>query len=183
MRGLVFVLVLLLLVGCSTRYVPETPDHIETDEVNEMALKISSPAFGNNEDIPAKYTCQGDDISPPLKFEGIPTGTKSLVLICDDPDAPGGNWDHWIIYNILPTVTEISENSVPEGAIEATNSWGAEEYGGPCPPSGKHRYFFKLFALDIILTLDTGSDKKDVEEAMEGHIIEKAEMIGLYQKS
>ncbi len=142
-------------------------------------LQVTSSAFGHNQPIPRKYTCQGQDINPPLAITGIPAGTKSLALIMDDPDAPGGNWDHWLVYNIAPT-PEIKENSVP--GTQTRNDFGKVDYGGPCPPSGTHRYFFKLYALDTTLTFKGAPSKEALEQAMQGHILEKAELIGLYQK-
>jgi len=143
-------------------------------------MKLTSPAFANKAMIPKKYTCQGEDINPLLKIEGILQETVSLVLINDDPDAPGGTWDHWIVINIAPTQT-IAENSVP--GTQGKNSWGRSDYGGPCPPSGTHRYFFKLYALDTQLNLSEGVSKKEVEDAMKGHILEQTELIGLYKKT
>lgn len=149
-----------------------------------VPLRITSPAFMHNQKIPEKYTCVGLDVNPPLKFENIPKGTQSLVLICDDPDAPGGNWDHWILFNI-PVCDEIKENIVPMDAIQGENSWGNFNYGGPCPPSGTHRYLFKLYALNSVLNPDklSGLKKADIEEAMKGHIIQKAELIGVFKKN
>lgn len=130
--------------------------------------------------IPVKYTCDGADINPPLRIEGIPEGTHSLVLIVDDPDAPGGTWDHWIVWNI-PLVETIEEDSVP--GTEGLNDFKTQSYGGPCPPSGTHRYFFKVYALDTTLDLPTTSTKTDVEQAMIGHILANGELIGLYSRS
>ncbi len=144
-------------------------------------MKIKS-VFGNNEKIPSKYTCEGDNVNPPLEIIGIPRGTKSLVLIMDDPDVPIGNWDHWIVLNINPSVKEIEENSVPTGGIQVKNSWGRNNYGGPCPPIGVHRYFFKLYALNITLNLDSSAKKEDIEKAMQGFILDKAELVGKYWK-
>ena len=144
-------------------------------------MKITSPAFSHNQPIPKKYTCQGQDINPPLAISGVPAGTESLVLIMDDPDAPGGNWDHWLVYNITPT-SEIKENSVP--GTQTRNDFGRVNYGGPCPPSGTHRYFFKLYALDMGMPLfKKAPTKKELESTMQGHILDKAELIGLYQKT
>jgi len=112
----------------------------------------------------------------------VPEGTKSLVLIMDDPDAPIDTWDHWIVWNISPAITSIEENSVPEGGVQGMNSFGKAPYGGPCPPSGAHHYYFKLYALDKELELDSSSRKEDVEGAMEDHVLERAELIGLYQR-
>ncbi len=155
-------------------------EYREVEDMDEIAL--TSPAFQNNGDIPAKYTCQGDDVNPPLKISGTPEGAKSIVLIMDDPDAPAGTWDHWVVWNIRPATTEINENSVPPGTVQGKNSWGRNGYGGPCPPSGKHRYFFRLYALDIELDIPQSSGKVDVEKAMEGHVIGRTHLVGLYQK-
>ncbi len=142
-------------------------------------LQVTSSAFGHNQTIPRKYTCQGQDINPPLAISEIPEGTKSLALIVDDPDAPGGNWDHWLVYNIAPTL-EIKENSIP--GTQTRNDFGRVNYGGPCPPSGTHHYFFKLYALDTLLQFKKAPGKKELESAMQGHILAKAELIGLYKK-
>ena len=143
-------------------------------------MKLTSPVFAHNAIIPPKYTCQGEDISPPLTINDIPESTVSLALINDDPDAPMGTWDHWLIWNIKPTA-EIKEDSAP--GIQGKNSWGRNDYGGPCPPSGTHRYFYKLYALDLELDLAKGATKAQLEASMEGHILEQAELIGLYKKS
>ena len=145
-------------------------------------MKITSSAFKHNEKIPVKYTCNGDDINPPLQFSDVPPDAKSLVLIVDDPDAPLGTWVHWVVFNIDSAVSEVAENSVPKGGVEAQTNFGSSGYGGPCPPQGTHRYFFKLYALDVRLTLDTQVDKKVVEEKMQGHILAQAELVGLYSQ-
>jgi Raf kinase inhibitor-like YbhB/YbcL family protein len=142
-------------------------------------LSITSPAFENNGFIPMRYTCDGEDVNPPLKISGIPGGTQSLVLIVDDPDAPMGTWDHWVVWNIKPS-EKIEENSVP--GTEGLNSFNKHSYGGPCPPSGMHRYYFKVYALDTKLNLNPNSRKKDVEKAMEGHVLAKGEIIGRYRR-
>lgn len=146
-------------------------------------LKLTSPAFKDKGKIPAKYTCQGEDINPPLVIDGIPKGTKSLVLIVDDPDAPAGVWDHWIVWNIDPKTTKIEENSIPEGASQGLNDFKVHEYKGPCPPSGTHRYLFKLFALDTTLNMHSDSIKQDIENAMNGQVLAQTELVGLYKKS
>ena len=143
-------------------------------------LTVSSPAFENNKLIPSKYTCDGDNVNPPLTIEDTPKETKSLVLIVDDPDAPMGTWDHWIVWNILPT-SKIEENTIP--GTEGINTARKHSYGGPCPPWGTHRYFFKVYALDTKLDLSPNSNKKDVEKAMQGRILAKGELIGLYRRS
>jgi Raf kinase inhibitor-like YbhB/YbcL family protein len=145
-------------------------------------LKISSSAFAHNGSIPSKYTCDGADVSPPLAIESVPPEVKSLVLIVDDPDAPVGTWVHWVVWNISPATKEIKENSVPPGASQGMTDFRKQKYGGPCPPSGTHRYFFKLYALDSLLTLSSNSTKARVEGAMKGHILAQTELIGLYSR-
>lgn len=143
-------------------------------------LIITSSAFTHQGMIPSKYTCDGGNINPPLHIEEIPDGTKSMVLIVDDPDAPSGTWDHWVVWDIPPG-NDIAENSIP--GTEGLNSWNKNQYGGPCcPPTSTHRYFFKVYALDIMLDLDKNSDKKDVLNAMEGHVLAKGELVGLYKR-
>lgn len=145
-------------------------------------MKIQSSTFQHNENIPPKYTCDGEGINPPLQFFDVPGNAKSLVLISDDPDAPMGIWVHWTIWNIDPKIIEIAENSVPANAVEGTTSFGNVGYGGPCPPSGVHRYFFKLYAIDTLLDLPAGTNSKDLEKAIQGHIVDSAEFIGLYSR-
>lgn len=149
-----------------------------------MGFKLHSPAFDHNELIPEVFTCDGKDKSPALRWQGVPTSAKSLVLIMDDPDAPMGTWDHWILFNIPPETTEFSENvsTLPSGVKEGTNSWSKTGYGGPCPPDREHRYFFKLYALDTKLKLVNGVSKKELERAMEGHIIAETELMGRYNR-
>ena len=146
-------------------------------------LKLSSTAFQNNGSIPSRYTCDGRDINPPLAIENVPPGTKSLALIVDDPDAPMGTWVHWVSWNIAPGIKEIKENDTPGGSVSGLNDFKRQSYGGPCPPSGTHRYFFKLYALDTALDLPSGAKKADVEKAMKGHVISEAQIIGLYKRS
>ncbi|HHE76480.1 MAG TPA: YbhB/YbcL family Raf kinase inhibitor-like protein [Candidatus Parcubacteria bacterium] len=145
-------------------------------------MKLTSPAFENNGFIPSKYTCDGEDINPPLKIEGVPEEAKSLVLVVDDPDAPMGTWDHWVVWNIESSVSEIKENEVPRGGVEGVNDFQKHSYGGPCPPSGIHHYHFKAYALSEKLDLSPSAKKDDVERAMQAFIIDKAELVGLYQK-
>ncbi len=152
----------------------------EKEMINMVEFRIKSSAFEDNTMIPSKYTCDGENINPELIIENIPQGAKSLALIVDDPDAPMGTWDHWIVWNI-PLLNKIGENSVP--GIQGLNSWGRNDYGGPCPPSGTHRYFFKLYALDTDLDLDQNSTKSELEKAMSPHIIAKTQIIGLYKRS
>ena len=160
-----------------------TPSDAINKKENIMAeMNISSPVFENNETMPRKYTCDGSGINPPLKISGIPTTAKSLALIVDDPDAPAGVWVHWLIWNIDPGTSEIRENSVPSGAVSGLNDFSKKDYGGPCPPSGTHRYFFKLYALDKRLDLKSGASKADLEKTMAGHIVGQAELVGLYSR-
>ncbi len=149
---------------------------------NQKNMKILSDVFKNNEYIPKKYTCGGEDVSPSLNIEGAPSEAKSLVLIVDDPDARMGNWNHWIVWNIDPLVSVINDNSVPKGGIEGMNDFRKNKYGGPCPPSGTHHYHFKIYALDTKLELDSSSKKSEVERAMNKHILDWSEIVGLYKK-
>ncbi len=143
-------------------------------------MKISSPDFQDNEMIPKKFTCDGEDSSPALVVEGIPARAKSLALIVDDPDAPMGTWVHWLVYDMPPT-GRIGQDRIQ--GKQGTNDFGKRNYGGPCPPSGTHRYFFKIYALDVMLGLKEGLTKKELEHALQGHILEKAELIGLYKRA
>ncbi len=144
-------------------------------------LVLSSSAFSQGGSIPPRYTCDGEDVSPPLSIAGVPEGTRSLVLIMDDPDAPMGTWDHWVVFNIPPTVREIPEGTEPEGT-PGRNSWGRTGYGGPCPPDREHRYFFRLYALDTTLNLPEEASKEEVLQAMEGHILAQTELMGRYNR-
>jgi Raf kinase inhibitor-like YbhB/YbcL family protein len=145
-------------------------------------MKISSSAFGDGGSIPAKYTCDGADTSPPLSIEGIPAAAKSLALIMDDPDAPGGTFDHWILWNIDPKTTAIAEGQSPPGAA-GRNGFGKNGYGGPCPPSGEHRYYFKIYAIDTTLNLPPSSKKTDLQNAMKSHTLADAQVMGRYKRS
>jgi Raf kinase inhibitor-like YbhB/YbcL family protein len=156
-----------------------------------MALSLNSPVFAHQGAIPKNYTCQGKDISPALKWSGLPDGTKSLALIIDDPDAPDPAapqrvWVHWVLYNIPASANGMPEavtaTTLPRGTREGTNDWGRVGYGGPCPPVGRHRYFHKLYALDTVLPDLRQPTKAALEKAMEGHVLEKVELIGTYQK-
>lgn len=152
-----------------------------------FGFELKSSAFKAGEMIPSIYTCQGKDISPPLAWSGAPGGTKSLVLICDDPDAPIGTWVHWVYYNIPPALTGLPEamaksEKPSQGGIHGKSSFGDFGYGGPCPPWGTHRYYFRLYALDAIVNLESGAKKKDVLKAMEGHVLGQAELMGTYKK-
>ncbi len=156
-----------------------------------MALTLSSSAFSHNGSIPKRYTCDGDDVSPPLSWSGVPAGAKSLALIVDDPDAPDPaspkmTWVHWVLYDIPPTASGLSEGvsskALPAGTKEGLNDWKRTGYGGPCPPVGRHRYFHKLYALDAVLPSLGKPTKGNLEAAMKGHILAEAQLIGTYKR-
>jgi len=157
-----------------------------------MSLELSSPAFTHGNPIPAKYTCEGEDTSPALAWRGVPAGTRSLVLIVDDPDAPDPaapkmTWVHWVVLNLPPESAGLPEGAgsgagLPSGAASGRNDWKRPGYGGPCPPIGRHRYFHKLYALDAVLEL-VRPTKAELERAMRGHVLAQAELIGTYQKT
>ena len=148
---------------------------------------VTSPAFGHNQPIPARFTCDGDDISPPLAWKGVPGTAKSLALICDDPDAPVGTWVHWVVYNLPPATDSLPEHimkidTLSNGAKQGITDFRSIGYGGPCPPSGTHRYFFKLYALDTMIALPAGKSKKEIERAMQGHVLAYGELVGTYSR-
>jgi Raf kinase inhibitor-like YbhB/YbcL family protein len=158
------------------------------EEAGKDRMQLTSTVFAEGAAIPAKHTCDAKNVSPPLKWSGVPAGAKSLALIVDDPDAPVGTWVHWVLYDLPATGSELAED-VPKsqyvagGAKQGLNDFRHLGYGGPCPPPGKpHRYFFKLYALDAVLDLKPGLTKKDLEKAMEGHILERAQLMGTYQR-
>lgn len=147
-----------------------------------MSLELTSDAFANGQSIPAKYTCTGRNISPALAWKDPPTGTQSFAIIMDDPDAPGGTWVHWVLFNIPADARSLQENLDTSELSVGKNSWGSLGYGGPCPPSGTHRYFFKLYALDSPLSLSPGAKKEQLLKTMEGHILAQAEIMGTFSK-
>jgi Raf kinase inhibitor-like YbhB/YbcL family protein len=165
------------VVGCSA-----------ADKAGKGTMQLTSSAFSEGAAIPAKHTCDSKNVSPPLKWSGVPPGTKSLALIVDDPDAPMGTWVHWVLYDLAPTTSELPEDMpksqfVAGGARQGLNDFRHLGYGGPCPPPGKpHRYFFKLYALDTVLDLKPGATKKQVETAMEKHILAEGQLMGTYQR-
>jgi len=152
-----------------------------------MDIKVTSSAFEPEGMIPAKYTCDGQDISPPLQWDAVPEGAESIALISDDPDAPMGTWVHWVLFNLPPNTKALAENippdkTLPNGAVQGTSDFGRIGYGGPCPPSGTHRYFFKIYALDKIVDLPPGTRKRDLLKAMEGHVLGQGELMGKYKR-
>jgi hypothetical protein len=144
-------------------------------------MKVISSAFQEGGDIPSKFTCDGSDSSPPLQITGVPSEAKTLVLIADDPDAPGGLFTHWLVWNIPPQTNSIAEGSAPKG-VHGANDFGKSGYRGPCPPPGTHRYSFKIFALDRELDLGSGAKRSQVNAAMKGHVIAQGELIGRYAR-
>ena len=146
------------------------------------SLKVTSSAFSDGGKIPKKYTCDDSNVNPPLRIENLPNAVKSLALIVDDPDAPGGTWTHWLLWNIDPKATEIGEHSVPQNAVQGTSDFGDARYGGPCPRSGAHRYYFRAYALDATLSLPSSATKSAVEKAMAGHIIAQGSLMGTYSR-
>jgi len=187
-------LMLAVIITNSQMQAPKDNDNIGSLEQNNSStvisdkyitqslMNITSSVFENNQNIPSKYTCDSENINPPLEIGDIPEETKSLALIVDDPDAPNGDWVHWVVFNIPPSTTSIQEGKAPEGT-EGMTDFERNGWGGPCPPSGSHRYFFKLYALDMELDLDPSATKAELETAMTGHVLDRTELIGLYQRS
>jgi len=182
--------VMLLLVPLSFAAMTAVPGN-QAKGGTPMTLSISSRAFAANGSIPSVYTCDGRDISPPLAWDDLPTGTKSLALILDDPDAPDPKapkrtWVHWVLYNIPVEANSLAENAgqkgLPAGTLEGVNDWGRTGYGGPCPPIGRHRYFHKLYALDVVLPDLAHPRKEKLLHSMQGHILGQVELIGTYQR-
>ncbi len=170
----------IILIGLGSLFISKSGRREEKKSF--MTLKISSSAFKNGEVIPKKYTCDGENASPQVSIAGVPKEAKSLVLIVDDPDAPGGTFTHWVVFNIDPKVSEIKEGNIPAGATQGINDFGKLEYGGPCPPTGTHNYFFKVFTLDTTLNFGESPKKSDVETAMSGHILASGQLIGKYSR-
>jgi len=185
---LMMILFTFILSACGAGSSPSTPsDESLPEGEQDMSFKMTSPAFAQGEPIPQKYACNGQEVSPPLQWDDVPQTTQSLALIMDDPDAPAGTWVHWVLYNLPAGTRALSENippdiSLPDGSRHGKNSWGRFGYGGPCPPSGVHRYFFKLYALDIKPDLPAGASKEQLLATMEGHILGQAEVMGTYSK-
>jgi len=188
------IIILLIFLFTSHKTITQSPStqqivSVTMKQQKNNSMKITSSAFANNGTIPSKYTCDGQSINPPLAFADVPNAAKSLVLLMDDPDVPksllpSGVFDHWVVYNIPPSVHEIAENTVPSGVSQGLNGAGQEKYTPPCPPDREHRYFFKLFALDTTLAFENPSkvSKQMVIDKMQGHIIGEAELVGLYNR-
>ncbi len=158
------------------------PNISPTPTMTEVSMELISSAFENYQKIPAAYTCDGKKLHPPFAITGVPSSAKSLVIIIDDPDAPGGIFTHWVIWNINPLTKDIGEGVIPEKSQEGTNSAGQIGYTPPCPPSGEHRYFFTLYAMDVKLGLDGKATKADIENSMRGHVITQALLVGVYSR-
>jgi Raf kinase inhibitor-like YbhB/YbcL family protein len=178
-----FVAVGILLCAFRSNSLAET----QTKGEKTMTIKITSTAFEEGGMIPEPYTCDGKDISPPLAWTSVPEGTQSLALICDDPDAPVGTWVHWVLFNLPADVTTLPENVLPNKTLENGSKQGKNDfrkigYGGPCPPGGTHRYYFKLYALDTTLDAKPGITKQDLLNAMEGHILAEGQLMGKYRR-
>ena len=166
--------------------VPTSPA-VSQEEGQEVVFELTSIAFAHEEPIPVKHTCDGEDISPPLQWSDPPAGTQSFALIADDPDAPRGTWIHWVLYNLPSEARALAEAvpsdaDLPDGSRHGENSWGRMDYGGPCPPSGTHRYVFKLYALDMALDLEASATKDQLLQAMDEHILAQTELIGTYTR-
>lgn len=190
MHKLLYILFLslILFVACKQKYsdTPQNQNSKNTERKNDE-MKITSASFEEGGMIPSKYTCDGQNISPQLSWTGIPKGTKSVALLCDDPDAPVGDWVHWLIFNIPPLLTDLKENihigkNLENGAIQGLNDFKKNGYGGPCPPGETHRYFFKLYALDSILTEDPNMTKAKFLKEISGHILGEAQLMGKYKR-
>jgi Raf kinase inhibitor-like YbhB/YbcL family protein len=148
----------------------------------EAKILVTSSAFQSGAKIPDQFTCKGANVNPALQFRGAPAGTKSLALIVDDPDAPTGLFTHWLVWNIGPATSQVRESSIPAGALQGTNDFGKLSYGGPCPPSGTHRYYFRIVALDRTLDLKSGAKRKELEKAFAGHVLARGELMGRYSR-
>lgn len=176
---------LLMGVGCRPpvdNTLLNTTPLSEKPAITSASMKLTSPAFEHNQAIPAKYSCDGNDVNPPLVIADVPAEAKSLVLIVDDPDAPAGTWVHWVVWNIRPDTKKIEESSVPSEAEQGVTSFGEVGWGGPCPPDREHRYFFRLYALDTKLNLPPQANRAQADQAMSGHILDQAELVGRYQR-
>jgi len=183
LKNLIIILFLILIVGIIVLFVKNSQkQNAALETKTPKIMKITSPVFQNNSYLLAKYTCDGENINPPLQIEEMPTGTQSLILIVDDPDAPGGTFLHWLVWNINPDTSVIEENSLPLGAKQGRNDFGKNNYSGPCPPSGIHRYFFKIYALDKKLDLPEGANLNQIHQAIQDHLLDEAQLVGLYQR-
>jgi Raf kinase inhibitor-like YbhB/YbcL family protein len=187
--GAIFILAIILVLAAIVYYrgfrvnrATFVNSSLNSSTNTTIPVTISSPVFQNGQPIPKKYTCDDQGTNPPLQFSDVPKQTQSLALVIDDPDTAVGTWTHWLVWNIDPRATSIAENSVPTGAVQGQTSSGQNVYGGPCPPSGTHHYHFKLFALDGKLTIPSYSDISAFQQAINGHVISQAELVGVYSR-
>lgn len=180
--NLILILIIVILALVFVFKQKHTDQNEKFEKVKEGNMKLTT-VFAHKENIPSKYTCDGEDAAPDLTISDIPKDAKSLVLIVDDPDAPMGTWVHWLVYNIPVTTTKIDAKNLPKEAKQGMTDFGRVGWGGPCPPSGTHRYFFKLYAVDKVLDLPDGAPKSQLEQAIRDHIIEKSELVGLYKRN
>jgi Raf kinase inhibitor-like YbhB/YbcL family protein len=181
MKKIIIILIILIILGGGFFFWQSKREITPPKDLRTISnMEIKSPVFENNTRFPSKYTCDGEGINPPLLISGVSPETQSLVLIFDDPDAPAGIFTHWTVWNIDPKTKEIKENNVPEGANEGMTDFGRSGYDGPCPPSGLHRYAFRLYSLDKKLDLGAGARRAALEEAMNGHVLEEAKLIAPY---
>lgn len=176
-----------LLLSCAGNGAESPAPEIGEEEAGpqvppEAQLEVTSSAFAQGEAIPQKYTCDGEDVSPPLAWTGAPESVASYALIMDDPDAPAGTWVHWVLFDISPQTTKLAEDVPATVGVQGNSSWDRTGYGGPCPPSGEHRYFFKLYALDTTLGLEAGATKEEVLQAMSDHVVAQGELMGTYSR-
>ena len=194
--GLIIFISLIFLISCSNKKT-ETPQSQQNqqqqtssqkkDESRNAKMKVTSTAFKEGGLIPSKFTCDGDNLSPELSWSGVPDNTKSFAIVCDDPDAPSGDWVHWVIYNIPPDVKELTENTTKDktldnGSMQGKNDFGKTGYDGPCPPGGTHRYYFRVYALDTMLDTEPGLTKNELLRAMQSHILDQMTLLGKYHK-
>jgi Raf kinase inhibitor-like YbhB/YbcL family protein len=191
MKTILFIIVIAIIIGSFIFALNNSRDIADTDKNNNIinnqntlmdTLKLTSASFEHNSKIPSRHTCDGEGISPAFEINGVDENAKSLVLIMDDPDAPSGVWDHWVKFDIATSTTQIEEGVEP-GGVSGVGTSGNKNYFGPCPPDREHRYFFKLYSLDTMLELKEGVTKKEVEKTMEGHILQSAELVGLYERN
>lgn len=177
-KNFLILILLIIILGFAIMF----KNHkIDLGNIEGGKMKLTS-VFAHNENIPSKYTCDGEDAAPELIISEVPANAQSLVLIVDDPDAPMGTWVHWVLYNIPANTIKIDAQNLPQGTKQGTTDFGRIGWGGPCPPSGTHRYFFKLYAIEKTLDLPEGATKAQVENAIKTHIIEKVELVGLYKR-
>jgi Raf kinase inhibitor-like YbhB/YbcL family protein len=186
-RAALLALIMIFLASCGGGPQGAATAPREEAKGAKMAIEVTSSAFEDGEGIPTRYTCDGLDVSPPLSWGSVPDGTRSLTLIADDPDAPGGTFVHWVIYDLPPDTRGLPEDvptqqTLPSGAAQGVNGAGSIGYMGPCPPSGTHRYFFKVYALDTELGLGGGATKEEVLDAMEGHVVAEGQLMGTYRR-